>query len=164
MSDFTEFVSTPTVVEAFYWHTYKKKNTVKDQFQPTKIWLRVLVLQFTQTQLPSKGNFTWMSSARLSWTFRYLIWVHLTWFQMFPHSWILHTTFILCHKYCHQINHSMLYIGQLEKDCHYTCHNVVWRVEAKKTQQEIRLIIYLLEFFSFFFYSVIRRSFNLRAK
>lgn len=27
MSDFTEFVSTPTVVEVFYWHTYKKKKT-----------------------------------------------------------------------------------------------------------------------------------------
>lgn len=130
MSDFTKAVSIPTIVKVFHLQA----KPLRDQFQSTEIWLRLLILQFIQPKLSSKGYFTWMRTARLSWTFRCLIWLYLTSFQVFPHSWLLHTTFILCHKYCHQINRGMLYIGQLEKYYHYTWHNVVWRGGAKKTQ------------------------------
>lgn len=53
MSGFKKAVCTSTIVKVFHLHT----KPIEDQFQPTEIWLWVLFLEFTQTKLPSKGNF-----------------------------------------------------------------------------------------------------------
>lgn len=137
MSNFKK--ATPTVVKVFHLH----RKPVRDRFQSTDIWLRLLILLFTQPQFPSK-EFTWMRTARLSWTFRCLVccvWLHSKCFPI-PGSYI---------QLLYYVINTVIKLNML--CCRYVWWKKLITINGRMLCEELQqrwLIIYLVEYFLVF--------------